>query len=269
MKSMVRESHRESFLTRVEERHNKYIWYGTPQVFNALTMMFRPHANGLFLAHAYKFEQNFSTFIVECDQQTWQNAGFDEMDEQETASYLASVFKLELDNQPLVSNRSLWNNFLLVRNAHWHTGNTALLGDALHSVHFSIGSGTKLAVEDAIALAGSFALESNVEDALDSFTRYRKPRADAFQDAALDSLLWLENVREDIALEPLPFAFKLMRRSNRVSYRRLKEKAPDFIKKYEKWRWENEGPIHQDFLDLFEKKAYAHLATLLVMVVRM
>lgn len=263
LKSMVREKHSETFVTRVEERHNKYIWYGTSHVFNALTMTFRPHESGLFLAHAYKFEPNFSTFIVECDQETWQNVGFSEMDEQETASYLADVFKLELNNHALLSNRSLWNNFLLVRNAHWHTGNVALLGDALHSVHFSIGSGTKLAVEDAIALAGSFAQERFVEDALQAFTRYRKPRADAFQDAALDSLIWLENVHEDIALEPLPFAFKLMRRSNRVSYRRLKEKAPDFIKKYEKWRWEHEGPIHQEFLDLFEKKAYAHLASLL------
>jgi PPOX class probable F420-dependent enzyme len=263
LKSMVRETRPDAFLTKTEERRNQYIWYGTPRSFRGLTMIFRPHADGLYVAHAYTFEPDMSTFIVECDPETWARAGFQGMSETETATYLADVFRPELEGRPLLSNRSQWNRFLLVRNTHWYSQNVVLVGDALHSVHFSIGSGTKLAVEDAIALAGSFTQGASVPEALRAFERSRKPRVDAFQDAAMDSLLWLENVRPDIGLDPLAFTFKLMRRSNRVTYRRLKDQDPDFVKRYEAWRWEHEGPIHQEFLDLFEKKAYGHLATLL------
>jgi PPOX class probable F420-dependent enzyme len=138
-----------------------------------------------------------------------------------------------------------------------------LLGDALHSVHFSIGSGTKLAVEDAVSLAGALAESVSVEEALPRFEKRRKPRVDALQDAAMDSLLWLEDVGADIELDPLPFAYRLMTRSNRVSHRRLREQDPVFLQRYEDWYWEHEGPIHEEFLDLFDKKAYAHLASLL------
>jgi anthraniloyl-CoA monooxygenase len=263
LKSMVREAYKAEFLTRVEERHNKYIWYGTPKPFPGLTMLFRPHDDGLYLGHAYRFEPDMSTFVVECDPETWVRAGFERKSEGETAAYLADVFQKELQGRPLLSNHSLWHNFLLVRNVHWYHQNVVLLGDALHSVHFSIGSGTKLAVEDAIALAGSFAQESSLPRALKAFERSRKPRVEAFQDAALDSLLWLEDVRQDIDLHPLPFAYKLVTRSNRVTHRRLKDQDPGFVERYEAWRWEHEGPIHREFLDLFEKKAYGHLATLL------
>ncbi|MEK7682989.1 MAG: TIGR03618 family F420-dependent PPOX class oxidoreductase [Chloroflexota bacterium] len=263
LKSIVREAHREAFGPRTQERRNKYIWYGTPKAFHALTMIFRPHDDGLYIAHAYKFQPELSTFIVECDALTWERGGFDRRSEEQTATYLAEVFDPELGGAPLLSNRSLWYSFLLVRNTKWHHQNVVLLGDALHSVHFSIGSGTTLAVEDAIALAGSLAQEDTVQGALQAFERMRKPRVDSLQDAALDSLLWLENVKEDLNLHPLSFTYKLMTRSNRVTYRRLKQQDPGFIKRYEDWRWENEGPIHREFLDLFEKKAYAHLATLL------
>lgn len=263
LKSTVRETYRAEFQPQLEQRLNHYIWYGTSKPFSALTMMFHPHDGGLYIAHAYRFEQGMSTFIVECDPDTWSGAGFENMSEEQTAATLAEIFKKELDGEPLVSNRSQWNNFVLVRNRHWHHENVVLLGDALHSVHFSIGSGTKLAVEDSIALAGALAQENTVEDALQTFVKRRKPRADAFQDAALDSLHWLENLEGDIELEPLPFTYKLMTRSNRISYRRLRDQDPEFLESYEAWRWENEGPIHSEFLDLFEKKAYAHLASLL------
>lgn len=263
LKSMVRERFKDRFMTVTQERRNKYIWLGTPKPFHALTMMFLQHPDGLYIAHAYKFEPDMSTFIVECPPETWERAGFAEMGEEETCGYLAEVFRDQLDGQPLYSNASKWYNFTLVRNRRWHHENIVLLGDALHSVHFSIGSGTKLAVEDAIALAGAFAEEEEVQAALEEFERRRKPRTDAFQDAALDSLTWLENVQQDLHLEPLPFTFKLMTRSNRVTYRRLKEQDPEFVKRYEAWRWEHEGPIHQAFQDLFQKKAYGHLATLM------
>ncbi|MEE9215958.1 MAG: FAD-dependent monooxygenase [Anaerolineales bacterium] len=263
LKSTIRETYEEEFQPQLEQRLNHYIWYGTSKPFSALTMMFHPHEDGLYIAHAYGFDPEMSTFIVECDPETWSRAGFEHMSEEQTAEALADVFKKQLDGEPLISNRSQWSNFVLVRNRHWHHGNVVLLGDALHSVHFSIGSGTKLAVEDSIALAGALAQENTVEEALQTFEKRRKPRADAFQDAALDSLYWLENVQEDIELDPLPFAYKLMRRSNRISYRRLRDQDPDFLERYESWRWKNEGPIHTEFLDLFEKKAYGHLASLL------
>lgn len=263
LKSSVREAYRAEFMPKTEERQNKYIWYGTSKPFSGLTMMFHPHDDGLYIAHAYRFETQMSTFIVECDPMTWERAGFAEMNEDQTASYLGEVFKDELVGEALISNRSLWGNFLLVRNTHWFHKNIVLLGDALHSVHFSIGSGTKLAVEDSIALAGALSQQKTVEGTLKAFEKRRKPRADAFQDAALDSLLWLEDLQDDIHLNPLPFAFKLMTRSNRISYRRLKDQDPEFMQRYESWRWANEGPIHTEFLDLFEKKAYAHLASLL------
>ncbi len=263
LKSLVRESRREHFQTTASERRNRYIWLGTPKAFDALTMMFRPHDDGLYIAHAYKFSPTMSTFIVECDPATWAAAGFESLSEDQACDYLAEVFAAELEGHPLESNASNWYNFSLVKNRHWFHEHIVLIGDALHSVHFSIGSGTKLAVEDAIALAGAFAQKRSVDASLASFERRRKPRVDAFQDAALDSLLWLENVKEDLKLEPIAFAYRLMTRSNRIGHRRLKEQAPEFLRAYEEWRWKNEGPIHADFLDLFEKKAYAHVATLL------
>ncbi len=263
LKSTVRASYEEEFKPQTDIRRNKYIWYGTPKGFDGLTMMFRPHDDGLYIAHGYRFEPDMSTFIVECDPETWSNAGFDSMDEATTAEYLADVWEEELEGKPLISNRSLWYNFDLVRNTHWYFDNVVLIGDALHSVHFSIGSGTKLAVEDAIWLAGYFAEKDSVEAALEEFQKRRKLKIDSFQDAALDSLLWLEEVEQYMDLPPPGFTFELMTRSNRVTYRRLKDQDPDFVKRYEAWRWEHEGPIHHEFLDLFDKKAYGHLATLL------
>lgn len=262
LKSMVRETFRDHFQTSLQERRNKYIWLGTPEPFDALTMMFRQHNDGLYIAHAYKFNPAQSTFIVECDPETWRRAGFQDMTEGETCSYLAEIFRPELAGRPLLSNASKWYNFFLVKNRHWYYRHIVLLGDALHSVHFSIGSGTKLAIEDAITLAGSFAEEHTVPRALAAFEKTRKPGVDAFQDAALDSLQWLEEVREDLHLDPLPFAYKLMTRSNRITRRRLKAQDPGFVERYETWRWKAQGPVHEEFLDLFRKKAYAHLATL-------
>src|SRR6185295_14619421 len=107
---------------------------------------------GVFAAHSYKFNRTTSTFIVECDQETWNTAGFTDMNEEDTRKYLEEVFHTELEGQPLLSNNSKWINFVLVKNAHWNQQDIVLLGDALHTAHFSIGSGTKLALEDAIEL---------------------------------------------------------------------------------------------------------------------
>src|SRR5205823_8840740 len=156
-----------------------------------------------------------TTFIVECPPGTWERAGCAAMDERATCAYLERVFADDLEDFPLLTNNFVkWLNFVLVKNARWRAGRVVLLGDALHTAHFSIGSGTKLALEDAIALAAAFDDEGGrVESALDRFEAARKPVVDAVQEAAYGSLLRFERMEDDMPLEPLPFAYRLMTRS--------------------------------------------------------
>jgi anthraniloyl-CoA monooxygenase len=213
---------------------------GTNQLFHGLTLTFRENEAGHFIAHSYKFDKSASTFIVECDEATWRNAGFDKKNEAETRAYLQRLFEDDLDGHDLLTNNFVrWVNFLLVKNRNWRHENIVLLGDALHTAHFSIGSGTKLALEDSIALAKRFAEHQDVADvanALREFERTRRPIVDALQDAAFSSLLALENIAEDFRLDPLPFAYKLMTRSGRVTHEKLKKRSPEFALAYEEWR---------------------------------
>jgi anthraniloyl-CoA monooxygenase len=170
---------------------------------------------------------------VECDEQTWTSAGFERMTDAETREYLGQVFADDLQGHPLMSNNSRWINFLNVRNQNWSHRNIVLLGDALHTAHFSIGSGTKLALEDAIALADSFQRKTDVASALRDFEKNRRPIIEEYQEAANESLVWFENVRDYIHQSPLPFAFSLMTRSKRIDYESLKRRDPLFIAEYE------------------------------------
>src|SRR6266404_4985430 len=198
-----------------------------------LTLTFRETATGIFAAHSYKFDKTTSTFIVECDPRTWTQAGFAEMSEAETLRYLAAVFAPDLDGQPLLSNNSKWINFLLVKNARWSLENVALLGDALHTAHFSIGSGTKLAMEDAIALKESFDETSEVVEALRQFAEVRRPIIENYQAAAYDSMVWFENAREYMQLAPIELAYVLMTRSGKVDRESLRRRDPEFVAAYE------------------------------------
>ncbi len=232
--STVRQKYADIFQPALSIGKNKYIWYGTNQLFHGLTLTFREVEAGVFAAHSYKFNQTTSTFIVECDEETWGRSGFDKMSEAETREYLTGVFRDDLDNHPLLSNNSKWINFVNVRNAHWSHGNVVLLGDALHTAHFSIGSGTKLALEDAIALYNCFQSAADVEAALREFERVRKPIIEEYQEAARESLVWFENARDYMHLAPLPFAYSLMTRSKRIDYENLKRRDPAFITAYER-----------------------------------
>ena len=264
--SLVRRAYADFFQPSIDVRQNRYIWLGTPQRFAGLTLGFRETDAGLFIYHAYTFDARTSTFIVECPVATWARAGFEGMSDAETCAYLADVFKEDLEGQPLLSNNFVkWLNFPLVKNRNWSHEHVVLLGDALHTAHFSIGSGTKLALEDAIALAGCFAERPSVRDALAAFQRVRKPVVDEFQDAALASLVWLEHVQEHLHLDPVPFAYRLMTRSRRVGYARLQRKDPAFVARYDEWRRGQAaaGPIPAEFLDLFRKRTVAHLATVM------
>lgn len=232
--SFIRRAYADSFQPSVDYRKNKFIWLGTRQLFHGLTLIFREHEAGLFIAHSYKFNATTSTFIVECSEATWANAAFDKMSDEETCAYLAEVFKNDLGGHPLMSNNFVrWLNFPLVKNKQWHHRNVVLLGDALHTAHFSIGSGTKLALEDAIALARCFAAGRNVETTLAEFQAVRKPIIDAYQDAAYSSLLLFENAQDEMSLDPIALAYKLMTRSKKIDYEKLKQRDPEFIAAYD------------------------------------
>jgi anthraniloyl-CoA monooxygenase len=202
-------------------------------LFHGLTLTFHETEAGVFAAHSYKFNKEMSTFIVECDAETWRRAGFEQMPDEATRDYLENVFVNDLHGHELLSNNSKWINFVNVRNEHWSHENVVLLGDALHTAHFSIGSGTKLALEDAIALCNCFMEAGTVQDALAEFERVRKPVIEEYQEAASESLAWFENVKDYMSLSPLPFAYKLMTRSKRIDYENLKKRDPQFIAAYE------------------------------------
>lgn len=234
--STVRERFKEAFEPSVGVRPNKYIWYGTHQLFHGLTLTFRESEAGVFAAHSYKFDAGTSTFIVECDAETWARGAFAEMTDAETRAYLGEVFARDLGGHELLSNNSKWVNFLLVKNRRWHHENVVLLGDALHTAHFSIGSGTKLALEDAIALYRCFAAaRGNVANALGEFERVRRPVIEAYQQAAYESLVWFEHARDYMHLAPLPFAYSLMRRSKKIDYENLRRRDPAFIAAYDQY----------------------------------
>ena len=240
--SAVRRAYQEFFKPSVDVRKNKYIWLGTNRLFHGLTLTFRENEAGHFIAHSYKFDSATSTFIVECDETTWSNADFDKKNEAETRAYLQHVFEDDLDGHDLLTNNFVrWVNFPLVRNRNWSHENVVLLGDALHTAHFSIGSGTKLALEDSIALAKCFAEQPELTIALREFELTRRPVVEALQDAAFSSLLTLENIADDWSLDPLPFAYKLMTRSGRITHEKLKKRDPEFAMAYEEWRRRNEG----------------------------
>lgn len=231
--STVRLKYAEQFQPELDLRANRYIWYGTNQLFHGLTLTFRETDAGVFAAHSYKFNQSTSTFIIECDPKTWDNAGFADMNGSQTQEYLGAVFSADLAGHQLLSNNSKWINFLLVKNKNWFFENVVLIGDALHTAHFSIGSGTKLAIEDAIALADSFKQTTNVNEALRDFAANRRPVIEDYQAAAFESMVWFENAGRYINLSPLELAYTLMMRSGRVTYDDLKRRDPEFIRQYE------------------------------------
>ena len=232
--STVREKYKLQFQPDLSARPNKYIWYGTHQLFHGLTLTFRENEAGVFAAHSYKFNSTTSTFIIECDHETWSNAGFATRDEVATRIYLEEVFAQDLGGNKLLSNNSKWINFLLVKNRYWHHENIVLLGDALHTAHFSIGSGTKLAIEDAIALRDSFVNTADVRAALEEFESRRRPVIENYQAAAQTSMIWFENARDYMHLSPLELAYSLMTRSGRVDNEELRKRDPLFMEAWEK-----------------------------------
>ena len=228
--SFVRRSHGDAFGTSIIPLKNKFSWYGTTKPFHTLTQTFVSNEHGSFNAHHYRHSAQMSTFVVECDPATWERAGFAAMDEAGTLAYCERVFAQTLEGHPLVSNKSVWRNFPNLRNARWSAGNTVLLGDAQRTAHFSIGSGTRLAMEDAIALAKSlFEFKNDIPGALAAFEAARRPIVEKLVAAADASADWYERFPEHMRLAPREFAWSYMQRSGRIDPEKLRVIAPRFV----------------------------------------
>ena len=228
--SLVRRAYTEAFRPTLDVRKNRYIWLGTRRLFSGLTLTFKETEAGVFAAHSYRFGPDTSTFIVEAVGDAWERAGFERMDEAQTRRFLERVFASELEGQPLLTNSFVkWLRFVIVKNERWRHGNVVLLGDALHTAHFSIGSGTKLALEDAIALASCFAANPGIGDALRAFEATRKPVVDALQEAAHSSLTWFEDCGSRMGSSPLDLAYEIMTRSGRIDHDKLEKRDPAFV----------------------------------------
>jgi 2-polyprenyl-6-methoxyphenol hydroxylase-like FAD-dependent oxidoreductase len=235
--SMVRRTLAETFQPRQELLSNRFIWYGTDQVFDTLTLTFRQNDDGAFVAHHYRYNDRASTFIVECDAATWQQAEFDGFNDAQNRAYCEQLFAPDLRGHALISNKSIWRQFPVISSDTWHAswaGNrVVLLGDALRSVHFSIGSGTRLALEDSVALFRAFeAAGADVAAALAGFEAARRPIVDKLMRAASGSYLWYESFHERLHLSPLELAHDYMTRSGRVDDDRLAKIAPRFMAAY-------------------------------------
>ncbi|HLU67629.1 MAG TPA: FAD-dependent monooxygenase [Kofleriaceae bacterium] len=245
VQSGVRQALRDGFEPDVDVRPNRFVWLGTTFPFQAFTFYFRENRHGLWRVHAYRYRDEaggaadgpagVSTFIVECTAETFARSGLREEDEDATIAYLEEVFAEELAGHRLVKNRSIWRSFPTVRNRRWHTGNVVLLGDAAHTAHFSIGSGTKLAMEDAIALSEALAAEPELPAALARYEAERRPGVEALQRAAQVSLEWFEGTERYREMEPIQLAFSLLTRSLRVSHAGLERRDPVLVEAVDSW----------------------------------
>ena len=234
--SAVRDLNAEQFQPRIEWRGNKYIWLGTTCPFPAFTFIFKESEHGLWRVHAYQFDREQSTVIFECTEATWRGAGLEDADEKTSIAYLETLFADYLGGHPLIENQSAWRNFPIVTNGRWHYDNVVLMGDAVHSAHFSIGSGTKLAMEDAIALNAAMLGQNDVASALEAYEAERRPDVESTQRAAKTSLMWFENVeRYYDELDTIQFAFSLLTRSLRISHDNLRVRDPAFVERVDRW----------------------------------
>ncbi len=235
--SALRRVYADAFEPEIDFRPNRFIWLGTVARFPAFTFIFKENEHGLWRVHAYQYEAGRATFIVECTAATFARTGLDANDEAAAVAYCERLFARELAGTGLLANRSIWRNFPNVRTGRWHSGRLVLIGDAAHTAHFSIGSGTKLAIEDAMALAGAVrARPDDIPAALADYEAGHRPEVEALQRAALVSQRWFEESERYYArLEPIQFAFSLLTRSLRISHENLKLRDPAFVGEVDRW----------------------------------
>ncbi len=242
--SRIRHELADRFRPSVDRRTARYVWFATTRPFDCFTFQFVETRYGLFWAHVYPFDGERSTFIVETDEETWRRAGLDEFaaaerrpgeNDERSMRFCEEIFSSLLDGHGLIGNNSGWLSFGVVRNENWMAGNVALVGDAAHTAHFSIGSGTKLALEDAIGLAGAVDREADVAAALKAYQEDRKPVVASLQRSAQTSLEWFEGARRYRHLAPEQFTFQLLTRSQRVTYDNLKLRDADYVGRVDAW----------------------------------
>lgn len=233
--SLARKTYPEQFSPTVELGKTRYIWLGSHKVLDAFTFIFCENEHGLFQVHAYPFSGETSTFIVECDESSWLHASLDQADEAQSLAYCQQLLGPYLQGAQLLSNNSKWISFPTLKTRHWRHKNIVLLGDSAHTAHFSIGSGTKLAMEDAIALAGALERYPDLASALDEYELERKPVVEVFQKAAQESQTYFETLKRYLNLAPMPFAFQLLTRSGRISYDDLRQRDIRFSQAVDRW----------------------------------
>lgn len=252
--SWVRERLADRVDPTIDWRPNRFVWLGTAKPFPAFTFYFREDQHGLWRVHAYQYEPGHSTFIVECTEETWSSAGMDQSSEEESLSFCESMFAEELDGYGLIANKSVWRSFPTVRCNRWSAGNVVLIGDAAHTAHFSVGSGTRLGMLDAIALRDALIRESAerspregsdgrrgdamsalVCDALHAYEAARRPPVESLQRAAQASLEWFEATERYMDLDPVQFAFTLLTRSLRITHEDLRVRDPAFLADVDAW----------------------------------
>jgi 2-polyprenyl-6-methoxyphenol hydroxylase-like FAD-dependent oxidoreductase len=233
LNSLVRRAFEGDFGTSLSYSANKFAWYGTTRRFETLSQTFVETELGAFNAHHYRYAPSMSTFLIECDPATWQRYGFADKTIEESQAVCEKVFASTLDGHRLVSNKSVWRNFPWIWNERWSFKNMVLIGDALHSAHFSIGSGTRLAIEDAIALVKALEAERDISRALVRYQTERQPIVKKLVTAARTSADWYEKFADHMKLDLSDFAYSYITRSGRVDDARLRAMSPLFMARYE------------------------------------
>ncbi len=235
LSSVVREHYMKELRPSIDMRPNRFVWLGTTFPYEAFTFYFKENEHGLFRVHAYRYEPEASTFIVECTAKTFERTGLNPSDEEATKAYCADLFADELQGHALLTNRSVWRQFPTVVNERWHHDNVVLIGDAAHTAHFSVGSGTKLALEDCIALRDAVADEGPLAERLARYEVARRPDVESVQRAAQASLEWFENTERYTDLEPIQFNLSMLTRSLRVSHENLRLRDPALVADGDRW----------------------------------
>jgi 2-polyprenyl-6-methoxyphenol hydroxylase-like FAD-dependent oxidoreductase len=234
--SLVRRSLAQEFGAGARLLSNRFAWFGTGKRFETLSHSFIETELGSFNAHHYRYAPDASTFIVEVGAATFERAGLDNMSDHEARAFCERIFAQALEGHALISNNSIWRQFPIVHNARWSHDKYVLLGDALHTAHFSIGSGTRLAMEDAIALNAALAAHRDVPEALAAYEAARRPVLEKLVDGANGSAEWYEHFAEHMRLAPVDFAMSYVTRSGRVDLERLRMLSPKFVERYERER---------------------------------
>jgi anthraniloyl-CoA monooxygenase len=233
--SAIRTKYKEHFQPELDVRPNLLAWYGTTQLFQALSLIFRQNEDGLVISHTYQFSPTHSTFLVEVDPETFRKSGLDRMTEAESLAYCQKVFAADLKGHKLLSNKSNWFQYTIVKNKNWFHKNIVLLGDALRTGHPSVGSGTRLAMQDSISLFEAFKqVGADVPEMLAKFVEIRQPGSDSLQRAAIKSTEWYEDLGPKLHLDPVSFAYDYVTRSGRVDHAEVRKRDPELAAAYEK-----------------------------------